>query len=150
MELSTTIISDKNSIHTQEFLKGGKRLQCIWCSRANFVERKTSLRYLEYKKGSCKNHCWSHYGVPVVLKCGAKKRKIVSKDWEWNESLFFFVLVEETSMTLHIAWVVNGRWPYPRRVISSLGNRREADTLFWGSKHIDCDLSSEGRCSSTN
>ena len=83
-QLSTTVSSLKYSIHTQEFLKGGKQLRCIWCSRVNLIERKTTLRCLECNKGFCRNHCWSHHvahgGAPVAPKYGTKKRKRVSED----------------------------------------------------------------------
>ena len=93
--LSTTVISDENSIHAQEFLKGGKQLQCIWCSGVNLKERKTTLRCLECKKGFCRNHCWSHHvahgGVPVAPKYGAKKRKkLVKIENEVRVSFFCF------------------------------------------------------------
>ena len=93
-QLSTKVSAVKNPIHTQEFLTGGKQLQCIWYSRVNFLERKTTLRCLECKKGFCRNHFWSHHivhgGVPVALKYERKKRKRVSIDWEWSENLFLF------------------------------------------------------------
>ena len=90
LQLSTTVCKLKNSIHTQDFLKGGKQLWCIWCSRVNLVERKTTSRCLESKKSFYRNHCWSHHvthsGVPVAPKYGTKKRK---REWSVNLFLFF-------------------------------------------------------------
>ena len=57
----------------------------MWCSRANLLERKTSLICQECGKGFCRDErnrlsCWSHYialgGVPKALKDGTRKRWI--------------------------------------------------------------------------
>ena len=53
-------------------------------SHVNLMERKTTLRCLECKKGFCRNHCWSHHvahgGIPVAPKYGTKKRKRVRRN----------------------------------------------------------------------
>ena len=53
--------------HTREYLKKGQ-LRCIWCSRVNLVEKKTTMKCIECGKGFCRdgseNHCWSfHVGL---------------------------------------------------------------------------------------
>jgi len=70
-----------NTTHTREILKRNQ-LRCIWCSRVNLVERKTTMRCKECNKGFCRdgsgNGCWSHHvasgGVPSAPKKGTKKR----------------------------------------------------------------------------
>ena len=77
-------------VHTKEILKGGKQLRCIWCSRVNLIERKTTLRCKECGKGFCRdesgNGCWSNHlcygGVPNAPKRGTKKRKVCEEDDE--------------------------------------------------------------------
>ena len=80
-QLTTQASTIKGGIHTRDFLKGGKQVRCIWCSRVNLVEKKTTLKCLECGKGFCRNHCWSHHvahgGVPAAPKYGTKKRKRV-------------------------------------------------------------------------
>ena len=70
-----------NTTHTREILKRNQ-LRCIWCSRVNLVERKTTMRCKECNKSVCRdgsgNGCWSHHvasgGVPSAPKKGTKKR----------------------------------------------------------------------------
>ena len=52
--------------HTKIILKKGKQLQCMWCSRVNLIEQKTTLKCLECGKGFCRDKnnglsCWSHH-----------------------------------------------------------------------------------------
>ena len=56
-----------------------KQVRCIWCSRVNLIERKTTMKYIECNRGFCnKRDCWSHHavygGVPNQPKIGTKKR----------------------------------------------------------------------------
>ena len=71
--------------HTKIVLKGGKQLRCMWCSRVNLIERKTTLMCQECGKGFCRDEnnglsCWSHHvalgGVPKPPKYGTRKRKL--------------------------------------------------------------------------
>ena len=74
-----------NKEHTNVILKKGKQLRCMWCSRVNLIERKTTLKCLECGKGFCRDEnnglsCWSHHvalgGVPKSPRYGTKKRKL--------------------------------------------------------------------------
>ena len=74
-----------NKQHTKIILKEGKQLRCIWCSRFNFLERKTVLMCQECRNGFCRDEnnglsCWSHHvileGVPKAPKYGSRKRKL--------------------------------------------------------------------------
>ena len=79
-------------VHMKEFLKGGQ-LRCIWCSRINLIERKTTLKCKECGKGFCRdetgNGCWSNHlcygGVPNAPKRGTKKRKVCKEDNKYLE-----------------------------------------------------------------
>ena len=70
--------------HTKVFLKRNKQLRCIWCSRVNLVERKTTMMCKECNKGFCRDgsgySCWSHHiacgGVPTAPSRGTKKRSV--------------------------------------------------------------------------
>ena len=71
--------------HTKVLLEKGKQLRCLWCSRVNLVERKTTLKCLECGKGFCRDEnngltCWSHHvalgGIPAAPKRGTKKMKL--------------------------------------------------------------------------
>ena len=70
--------------HTRIFLKGRKQVRCIWCSRVNLVERKTTMKCSECDKGFCRDNtgysCWSHHvcfgGVPQAPKKGTRKRLV--------------------------------------------------------------------------
>ena len=72
------------SSHTKIFLDGKHQLQCIWCSRVNLLERKTTLKCEECGKGFCRDssgsNCWSNHvclgGVPPCPKRGTKKRLV--------------------------------------------------------------------------
>ena len=60
----TSYTGDKQ--HTKIVLKGGKQLRCMWCSRVNLIERKTTLICQECCKGFCRDKnnglsCWSHH-----------------------------------------------------------------------------------------
>ena len=76
---------DYNKQHTKILLKGGKQLWCMWCSRVNLLERKTTLMCQECGKGFCRDKrnrlsCWPHHvargGVPKAPKHGTRKRKM--------------------------------------------------------------------------
>ena len=51
--------------HTKVWLKGGKQMRCVWCSRVNYNLRKTTLMCLECNKGFCRESTeqffWSHH-----------------------------------------------------------------------------------------
>ena len=73
------------STHTKKILKNGKQLRCLWCSRVNLTERKTTLKCLECGKGFCRDEknglsCWSHHialgGIPAAPKHGTRKKKL--------------------------------------------------------------------------
>ena len=49
-QLSTQVSATKELMQTMEFLKGGKQVRCICCSRVNLIERKTTLKCLECNK----------------------------------------------------------------------------------------------------
>ena len=72
-------LDNPSHVHTKSFLKGGKQVRCIWCSRVNLVERKTTLKCLERERGFCREGCWSHHvaygGVPVAPKKGTAKTR---------------------------------------------------------------------------
>ena len=66
-------------------LKVGKQLRCMWCSRVNLLERKTTIMCQECGKGFCRDEnnglsCWSHHvalgGVPKAPRYGTRKRKL--------------------------------------------------------------------------
>ena len=73
-----------NKEHAKVILKKGKQLRCMWCSRVNLVDRKTTLKCLECGKGFCRDKnnglsCWSHH---VALGGGPKASKIWYKKEE--------------------------------------------------------------------
>ena len=68
-------------IHTKQYLKNKKQVRCLWCSRVENIERKTTMKCFECNAGFCRNTgCWSHHvaigGVPRKPKRvrGEKKR----------------------------------------------------------------------------
>ena len=72
--------------HTNIILKGGKQLPCMWYSRVNLLEQKTTFMCQECRKGFCRDEnnglsCWSHHvvlgGVPKAPKYGTRKRKLI-------------------------------------------------------------------------
>jgi len=82
--MSSITLPDKKAkemIHTKVFLKDKKQVRCMWCSRVELVERKTTMKCFECNAGFCRSAgCWSHHvaigGVPRAPKRGTKKRKI--------------------------------------------------------------------------
>ena len=69
--------------HTKVILKAGQQVRCIWCSRVNLKETKTTMKCLECNRGFCRDggrECWSHHvacgGVPNAPLRGSLKRKI--------------------------------------------------------------------------
>ena len=82
VESSLSCPSGHNQSHQKVYLKG-KQLRCIWCSRVNYSDRKTTLKCLECNKGFCRDdsgrHCWSlhvaHGGLPTAPKRGMIKKK---------------------------------------------------------------------------
>ena len=74
--------------HTKIMLEKGKQLRCIWCSRINLVNKKTTLMCKECGKGFCRdesgNGCWSHHvslgGCPQAPKRGTLKRSVNKRD----------------------------------------------------------------------
>ena len=70
--------------HTKIFLDAKHQLRCIWCSRVNLIERKTTLKCGECGKGFCRDssgsNCWSNHvcfgGVPACPKRGTHKRLV--------------------------------------------------------------------------
>ena len=67
--------------HTRVYLKNKKQVRCIWCSRVDLIEKKTTMKCLECDFGFCRaGSCWSHHvaldGVPAAPKKGTKKRKL--------------------------------------------------------------------------
>ena len=75
------------SCHTKVILKNGKQLRCLWYSRVNLLERKTTLKYSECGKGFCRDEnnglfYWSHHvalgAIPAAPKRGTKKMKLCS------------------------------------------------------------------------
>ena len=82
--VSSLSIAKTCNSHTKVVLKNGKQLRCLWCSRVNLVERKTTLKCLECGKGFCRDEnnglsCWSHHvalgGIPAAPRRGTKKRQ---------------------------------------------------------------------------
>ncbi len=79
---SISMKAHSQGLHTREYLKKGQ-LRCIWCSRVNLVEKKTTMKCMECGKGFCRdgsgNDCWSFHvalgRVPQCPKRGTKKRK---------------------------------------------------------------------------
>ena len=75
---------DKNICsHTKVILKGGQQVRCVWCSRVNLKEKKTTMKCLECDRGFCRDggkECWSHHvalgGIPKPPPRGSLKRKI--------------------------------------------------------------------------
>ena len=76
------------SEHSQIWMKGGRQVRCVWCSRVNFAVRKTTLICKECNKGFCRDSsgksCWLHHvalgGCPQAPEKGKiqeniKKRK---------------------------------------------------------------------------
>ena len=69
--------------HTKIYLKN-RQVRCIWCSRVNPVEKKTTIMCKECGKGFCQDSsglsCWSDHvaigGVPAAPARGTKKRKV--------------------------------------------------------------------------
>ena len=69
--------------HTKVILKRGQQVRCIWCSRVNLKESKTTMKCLECNRGFCRDgsrEYWSHHvacgGVPNAPPRGSLKRKI--------------------------------------------------------------------------
>ena len=81
--VSSLSMSKEIKPHTKIYLKN-KQVRCIWCSRVNLVEKKTTMMCQECGKGFCRDcsglSCWSHHvalgGVPVAPARGTKKRKV--------------------------------------------------------------------------
>ena len=78
--LSSVTLGQAQSEHTRVFLKNKKQVRCIWCSRVDLLEKKTTMKCLECGYGFCREGpCWSHHvamcGVPRAPKKGTKKRK---------------------------------------------------------------------------
>ena len=73
--------------HTQEWLKWGKQVRCVWCSRVNFSVRKTTLLCIECNKGFCRDssgrNCWSHHlalgGCPKAPERGMIQKNMKRK-----------------------------------------------------------------------
>jgi hypothetical protein len=71
------------SSHTRVLL-GKKQVRCVWCSRVNLVDRKTTMKCLECDKGFCRDNsgraCWSHHvamgACPVAPERGRKRRLV--------------------------------------------------------------------------
>ena len=69
--------------HQKVYLKGGKQLHCMWCSRINLKEVKTTLMCQECGKGFCRDDsgrtCWylhvANGGVPQAPKRGLMKQR---------------------------------------------------------------------------
>ena len=66
-------------------LKRREQLRCMWCSRVNLLDRKTTLMCQEYKKGFCRDEnnilsCCSYHvalgGVTHAPKYGTRKRNL--------------------------------------------------------------------------
>ena len=62
---SLSYISTKHQASHTIILLGKKQVQCIWCSRVNLVESKTTMKCLECDKDFCRDNsgraCWSHH-----------------------------------------------------------------------------------------
>ena len=50
-----------SATHTKEFLKKGKQLRCVWCSRMHQTEKKTTLKCKECNRGFCRDECWANH-----------------------------------------------------------------------------------------
>ena len=82
-----------NSQHTQCYLKGGRQIRCVWCSRVNFTERKTTLLCVECDRGYCRDSsgrgCWSHHvangGCPVAPERGSIQESIKRRKQQDDE-----------------------------------------------------------------
>ncbi len=81
---SSLSMSKEIEPHTKIYLKN-KQVRCIWCSRVNLVDNKTTrMMCQECGKGFCRDcsglSCWSHHvalgGVPATPARGTKKRKV--------------------------------------------------------------------------
>ena len=78
--------------HTKIFLDTKHQLRCIWCSRVNLLQWKTTLKCKECGKGFCRDssgsNCWSNHvcfgGVPACPKRGTHKRLVRDIDDEEN------------------------------------------------------------------
>ena len=78
-------------IPTKHHIQNKKQVKCLWCSRVENTERKTTMKCLGCNSGFCRSAwaCWSHLvairWVPrkPKRKRGAKKRKIC-EIIEWN------------------------------------------------------------------
>jgi len=81
--LSSLSMSKEIKPHTKVYLKN-KQVRCIWCSRVNLIEKKTTMMCQECGKGFCRDcsglSCWSHHvaldGVPAAPARGTKKRRV--------------------------------------------------------------------------
>ena len=51
----TTEIINRNQSHTKSFLTAKKQMRCIWCSRVNLVQRKTTMKCSECDKDFCRD-----------------------------------------------------------------------------------------------
>ena len=68
----------QGSNHTRIYLKRQTQIRCIWCSRVNLIERKTTMKCKECDRGCCRNtDCWLYHvaygGVPMQPKKGTRK-----------------------------------------------------------------------------
>jgi len=67
LSVTYTSVSVVNSIHTQVLLSSKNKIRCIWCSRVNLVEQKSTIKCLEYRKGFYRTttciECWSDHVV---------------------------------------------------------------------------------------
>ena len=75
---------ESSLVHTPELLPTGKQVRCIWCSRVGLIERKTTMRCKQCKRGFCRDKngtsCWSAHvaygGIPPAPLKGTRKRKV--------------------------------------------------------------------------
>mmetsp|Transcript_18284 Transcript_18284/g.17634 ORF Transcript_18284/g.17634 Transcript_18284/m.17634 type:complete len:83 (-) Transcript_18284:213-461(-) len=53
----SSLTEDKNLVseHTSVCLQGKKQLRCVWCSRVNLTERKTTMKCEECNAGFCRD-----------------------------------------------------------------------------------------------
>ena len=82
------------SSHTRVLL-GKKQVRCVWCSRVNLVDRKTTMKCLECDKGFCRDNsgraCWSHHvamgACPVAPERGRKRKLVRELNSEEQQNL---------------------------------------------------------------
>lgn len=85
LSLSTiTLPKDEQRLdHEKVVLPKGKQVRCIWCSRVDLIERKTTMKCMQCDMGFCRDctgrDCWAKHlalgGVPVPPKRGTQKQK---------------------------------------------------------------------------